>query len=87
MDAPILIAGGIVLVVMFILLNMLFRPVRAIFALILNTILGWAGLYIFNFLISPLGLAIGINLVSATTVGVLGIPGLILLIVLKFIYK
>lgn len=87
MDAPILIAGGIVLVVMFILLNMLFRPVRAIFALILNTILGWAGLYIFNFLISPLGLAIGINLVSATTVGVLGIPGLILLIILKLIYK
>lgn len=87
MDAPILIAGGIVLVVMFILLNMLFRPVRAIFALILNTILGWAGLYIFNFLISPLGLAIGINLVSATTVGVLGIPGVILLIILKLIYK
>ncbi len=87
MDVPILIAGGIVFVAMFVLLNVLFRPVRAIFALILNTILGWAGLYIFNFLISPLGLAIGINLVSATTVGVLGIPGLILLIVLKFIYK
>ena len=87
MDVPILIAGGIVLVVMLVLLNMLFRPVRAVFALILNTILGWAGLYIFNFIFSPLGLAIGINLVSATTVGVLGIPGLILLIVLKLIYK
>ena len=87
MDVSILIIGGIVLVVMLVLLNMLFRPVRAIFALILNTILGWAGLYIFNFLFSPLGLVIGINLVSATTMGVLGIPGLILLIVLKFIYK
>ncbi len=87
MDVPILIVGGIVLVTIFVLLNVLFRPVRAIFALILNTILGWAGLYIFNFLISPLGLAIGINLVSATTVGVLGIPGLILLIILKLIYK
>ena len=87
MDVPILIAGGIVFVAMFVLLNVLFRPVRAIFALILNTILGWAGLYIFNFLFSPLGMVIGINLVSATTVGVLGIPGLILLIVLKFIYK
>ena len=87
MDVPILIAGGIVFVAMFVLLNVLFRPVRAIFALILNTILGWAGLYIFKFLFSPLGMVIGINLVSATTVGVLGIPGLILLIVLKFIYK
>ena len=87
MDMPILIAGGIVLAGLFVLLNMLFRPVRAVFALILNTLLGWAGLYIFNFLISPVGLAIGINLVSATTVGVLGIPGLILLIVLKMIYK
>lgn len=87
MDVPILIVGGIVLVAMFIFVNMLFRPVRAIFALTLNTILGWAGLYIFNFLISPLGFAIGINLVSATTVGILGLPGLILLIILKFIYK
>lgn len=87
MDMPILIAGGIVLAVVFVLVNVLFRPVRAIFALILNTILGWAGLYIFNFLVSPMGLVIGINLVSATTVGVLGIPGLILLIVLKMIYK
>ena len=87
MDMPILIVGGIVLVAMFILLNMMFRPVRAVFSLIFNTILGWAGLYIFNFLVSPIGLAIGINLVSATTVGVLGIPGLLLLIVLKFIYK
>ena len=87
MDVPILIAGGIVFVAVFVLLNVLFRPVRAIFALILNTILGWAGLYIFNFLFSPLGMVIGINLVSATTVGVLGIPGLILLIILKLIYK
>ena len=87
MNTSVLIVGGIVLVAMFILLNMLFRPVRAVFALILNTILGWAGLYIFNFLVSPLGLVIGINLVSATTVGVLGIPGLILLIILKLIYK
>ena len=87
MNTSVLIVGGIVLVAMFILLNMLYRPVRAVFALILNTILGWAGLYIFNFLVSPLGLVIGINLVSATTVGVLGIPGLILLIILKLIYK
>ncbi len=87
MNTTILIVGGIILVVLFVLLNMLFRPVRALFALILNTILGWAGLYIFNFLFSPLGMAIGINLVSATTVGVLGVPGLLLLIILKLIFK
>lgn len=87
MNTSILIAGGVALVVIFFLVAMFLKPIRALFALVLNTLAGWAGLYIFNFLFSTLGMTIGINIVSATTVGVLGIPGLILLVVLKFIYK
>ncbi len=87
MNTSILIAGGVALVIIFFLVCLFLKPLRALFALVFNTLAGWAGLYIFNFLFASMGLAIGINIVSATTVGVLGIPGLILLIVLKFIYK
>lgn len=87
MNTSILIAVGIAFVVMFLIISLFLKPLRALFALILNTLTGWAGLYIFNLIFSSLGVAIGINIVSATTVGVLGIPGLLLLVALKFIYK
>ena len=87
MNTYILIAVGIAFVVMFLIISLFLKPLRALFALILNTLTGWAGLYIFNLIFSSLGVAIGINIVSATTVGVLGIPGLLLLVALKFIYK
>ncbi|MBO5733958.1 MAG: pro-sigmaK processing inhibitor BofA family protein, partial [Clostridia bacterium] len=46
-----------------------------------------AGLYIFNTVFAATGLTIGINIASASIVGVLGLPGLLLMIILKFIYK
>ncbi len=86
MNTTFLIIGGIALVTIFFLVCLILKPLRALFALVLNTLVGWAGLYIFNLLLASSGLAIGINIVSATTVGVLGLPGLVLLIVLKFLY-
>ncbi len=68
-------------------LLLIIRPLRSALFLVLHTAAGWAGLYIFNFLFSALGMTIGINIVSATCVAVLGLPGLLLLILLKFLYK
>ncbi len=87
MNTSILIISGIIALALFLIISLFLKPLRALFALILNTLTGWAGLYIFNLIFSSVGVAIGINIVSATTVGVLGIPGLLLLIALKFIYK
>ena len=86
MNTSFLIMGGVILVAVFLLVCLVLKPLRALFALVLNTLVGWAGLYIFNLLLASSGLTIGINIVSATTVGVLGLPGLVLLIVLKFLY-
>jgi inhibitor of the pro-sigma K processing machinery len=72
--------------VLFLIISVLFfKQLKGFFSLILNTALGWAGLYIFN-LIFP-AFTIGINIASASVAGVLGLPGLILLITLKLIYK
>ena len=70
-----------------ILVILFFKQLKGLFLLVLNTALGWAGLYIFNMLFASMGLAIGINIASASIVGVFGIPGVLLLAVLKFIYK
>ena len=87
MNGAILVAVCVLLAVVLVLSALFFKQVKGFFALILNTIAGWAGLYIFNTVFAAMGFSLGINIASASLVGVLGVPGLLLMIVLKFIYK
>lgn len=57
-------------------------PIKIILKLILNSILGVILLYIINMVGAIWGLHIGINLITALIVGILGIPGAILLLIL-----
>jgi len=58
-------------------------PLKAIWKLILNSI-SWGLLIFFINLIGGLfGFKIGLNIITAIIVGVLGIPGAVLLIILK----
>ena len=75
-------------VLLFLVLTVLFfNKLKKGLFLILNTVFGWAGLYIFNSLLASTGFFIGINIASASIAGVLGIPGVLLMVILKFIYK
>lgn len=58
-------------------------PVKAIFKLIVNSILGGLLIFIINLVGSTFSFHIGLNIGTAILVGVLGIPGAILLIILK----
>ena len=87
MNTSVLAATGILCAVILVLIVLFYKQLKGLFLLVLNTALGWAGLYIFNLIFASSGFLIGINIASATVVGVLGIPGLILMVVLKFIYK
>ena len=87
MNVPIFVSVGILCLVALVLISLCFKQLRGVFALFFNTFLGWAGLYIFNLIFAASGFAIGINIASASIVGILGVPGLILLIILKLIYK
>ena len=61
-------------------------PVKWIFKLLLNTVLGFAGLFLVNWLGSYIGISLGINVVNAVVVGTFGIPGLILLLLLRWLF-
>lgn len=74
-------------IILAVLVVLFFKQLKGIFLLFLNTALGWAGLYIFNLLFASVGFSIGINIASASIVGVFGVPGVLLLAILKFIYK
>ncbi|MBS7315377.1 MAG: pro-sigmaK processing inhibitor BofA family protein [Clostridiaceae bacterium] len=61
-------------------------PVKWIFKLLLNTVLGFVGLFLVNWLGSYIGISLGINVVNAVVVGTFGIPGLILLLLLRWLF-
>lgn len=60
-------------------------PIKSIVKLILNSILGAVIIYVINKVGAVWGFYIGLNIFTSIFVGILGIPGAILLIILKLI--
>jgi len=81
MENVLMIIGAVVFV--FIFIKILATPIRWAFKLLLNALLGFGILLIVNFLGSFIGISISIGWVSALVAGILGVPGVILLILIE----
>ena len=60
-------------------------PIKTILKLIVNSILGGITIFIVNLIGSIWGFHIGLNLITSIFVGLLGIPGVIVIIIIKLI--
>ena len=60
-------------------------PVKKVLKVVFNSILGGGLIYVINIIGSSFGFHIGLNLVTSITVGILGIPGAIALILIKLL--
>lgn len=60
-------------------------PIKKILKLVFNTVIGGVIIYIINIIGANFGFHIGLNVITSFVVGILGIPGAILLIILQFI--
>lgn len=78
-----IIYAVIAIVAMIIVLRILSLPVRIIKWLVANGVTGVILLYLVNFIGAGFGLNIELNIVNTLVAGVLGIPGIILLLLLK----
>lgn len=58
-------------------------PIKSILKLVLNSILGGLIIYIINVIGGLFAFHIGLNYITAILVGILGIPGAVLLVILK----
>ena len=76
-------AGGILLVAL--ILYFKTKPIRWIIKMILNGVLGGVMLYVINYMGAKIGLNIPINPINSLVAGVLGFPGVILLIILQLV--
>ena len=76
-------AAGLVL--LFILIRLFYAPLRLAFKLFLNAIAGGVILFLINFAGALCGIYIGINAVTCAIAGVLGVPGIALLLFLQIL--
>ena len=80
----IIIIAAIVLAVI-IVLRLLAKPIRFIFKMLINTVLGFILLWLINFFGSGIGISLDLSLLNALVVGVLGIPGVLLLLAIRYL--
>ena len=79
----IVVIAAIVLAVILVL-RILSKPIRFLFKLLINTVLGFVLLWIINFFGGAIGLALEFSLINALVIGLLGIPGVLLLLAIHF---
>lgn len=87
LDIPygIIIGYALGLVLLYFVGWLLLVPLKLLLRFIINGIIGGVVLWLLNLVGGLIGVTIAINPVTALTVGFLGIPGLILILLLQFI--
>ena len=66
--------------------TVLSAPIRFIFKLALNALLGFVVLLILNFFGAFVGLSVPVTLISALVAGFLGVPGVLLLVLIQILF-
>lgn len=88
MDVPLIMVYAFSAFIIYVLAYILYVPLKCAMRLLTSILVGGALLWITNLLGSRLGFAVAINPITALVSGTLGLPGVVLLVVLKdFIIK
>ena len=78
-------AYGIGLIVIFIIIKMFYTPIKFVIKIMLNSVFGGIILLALNTVGNSFGMSIGINAFTALITGVLGAPGLSMLLLLQIV--
>ena len=68
---------------LWLLISIIRLPVKFFFKLLLNMLSGLVLLFVFNFIGGFFDFALGVNAMNALVAGILGIPGLVLLVLIQ----
>ena len=85
MDKATLIAYSAGIILIFLIGRIFIIPLKIILKLILNSILGGILILLINLIGETWGFHLGLNIITAVFIGLLGIPGSIVLILLKLL--
>ena len=67
------------------LLRVFSAPLRVALRLLANTLLGFLALWVVQLTAGLTGIALGMNLWNALVVGILGVPGFVLLLLIQWV--
>jgi inhibitor of the pro-sigma K processing machinery len=85
MDLNVVLGAGVALIVIYYLLKALSRPLAGLGKVALRSAVAFAVIWAANVIGHYFGFHMGLNLLSALTVGVFGIPGAALLLAVKYL--
>ena len=68
-----------------ILIAVFSKPLSMVLKVVVNSSLGGVCIIAFNFVSQIFGFFIGVNALTAVTVGILGVPGFVMLLMLRLI--
>ncbi len=71
---------------LYVLLKIVMAPIKWIFKLLLNAIIGFVLLFLANLIGGFFNFSVPVNLISCLISGVFGIPGVIFLVMLKLLF-
>ncbi len=82
MSLLVLIGLGLLAVL---LIKLLIKPIGWAMKLFCHALIGFAALFLLNFFGSVIGISLELNWINAIITGVLGLPGVVLLLILQFV--
>lgn len=75
----------IAVIAVVLILKLLTAPIRFAAKMLINALIGFVVLFLLNFVGGIVGLSLGINWFNALVVGIFGAPGVVLLLLLKYL--
>lgn len=81
-----LLLTGVALVLLLISAKVFSAPLKLALKVLFNTLLGLGALLLLNAAAPLTGLSLGLNLFNAAVVGILGVPGLGLLLLIQWVF-
>lgn len=75
----------IAVIAIVLVVRLLSAPIRLAAKLLINALVGFVVLFLLNFVGNLVGLSLGINWINAIVVGLLGAPGVVLLLLIKYL--
>lgn len=78
-DTMSIIASLFGIIILYILCLVFIKPIKLIFRLLINILFGGIMIFAYNYFGGLFGVSIGINLLTSSIAGILGIPGMALM--------
>ena len=83
MDLSVIVIIAAIVLAVILVLRLLAKPIKFVFKMLINTVLGFILLWLINFFGGGIGIWLDLSLLNALIVGVLGIPGVLLLLAIR----